>query len=283
MRREVFSVLTLLCAGSFIIAAAQAPTSQDIPAPGTLAARTAPAPQPTAPAAEPPAPAPDPPAARPLPPTSAPVARPAPAPTPSAPARIVPAQTPIELQLETHLNTNDNKVGDGFAARVTQSVLYNGQTVIPAGAIVEGHVEMIRDTRPAEGTSEIMLRPDLLTMPNGDRYTISADVVQNDPLTGTKINNEGQIEAPRGPIQVDKTHAEIGGGSGLVAGAVLAGAKGALVGGGLGVAAAAGMWLVLHRHVDLNPGSHLTVRLDRAIQLQPHTSAGASAQPPPMP
>lgn len=206
-------------------------------------------------------------------------AAPAPAVQPASAARIIPAQTPVELQLETHLNTRDNKVGDGFAARVLQPVLYNGQTVIPAGAIVEGHVEMIKDARPAEGTSEILLRPDLLTMPSGEHYIISADVVQNDPLTGTKIDSEGMMKAPRGPVHADIEHAEVGGGGGLVAGAVLAGAKGAMVGGVVGVAVAGGMWLALHRHVDLNPGSRLTVRLDRAVQLLPAASGNAATPP----
>jgi len=181
----------------------------------------------------------------------------------------VPAQTPIQLQLETHLSTRNNQYGDGFAARVLKPVYFQSQEVIPSGSIIEGHVMRVRDERPSVADSQLLLKPDLLTTPDGKRYTISAEVIQGDPHSEAKVDSEGVLREPRGMMTTDLHHSEEGAGAGVVGGALLAGGEGALYGAGVGAAVAAGIWLVRHRHLELNPGSELTVRLDRPLQLVP--------------
>lgn len=188
---------------------------------------------------------------------------------------VVPAGTPIALQLETQLNTQYSSDGDGFAARVMTAVYYKGDVVIPSGAILEGHVMHEQDARPLTGQSELLLKPDLLVMPNGQRYTVSAEVIQNDPHSAARVDTEGMLREPRGMLASDVHHTEIGSVGGFVSGAVLAGGQGAMVGAGLGAAVAVGIWLVRRRHLVLNPGSHLTVRLQRPIQLLPSPAVGA--------
>lgn len=184
-----------------------------------------------------------------------------------AASEFVPVGTPIALQLETHLSTRDNQYGDGFAARVSQSVYYQGREVIPVGSILEGHVMRVRDERPYRADSELLLKPDQLTTPEGRTYTVSAVVIQGDPNKESAVDSEGVLREPRGVLRSDIHHAEWGGGAGVVGGALVSGAQGALIGGGVGVAVAAGIWLVRRRHLDLNPGSVLTVRLERPLQL----------------
>lgn len=184
-------------------------------------------------------------------------------------AMVVPANTPIALQLETHLSTRDNKYGDGFAARVSKSVYYQGREVIPAGSILEGHIMRVRDERPVRADSELLLKPDLLTTPSGRRFVVSAEIIQGDPTNASQVDSEGVLREPRGVMTSDVHHAEIGAGTGVVGGALLAGGEGALIGSGVGAAVAAGIWLVRRRHLVLNPGSLLTVRLDRPLQLAP--------------
>jgi hypothetical protein len=233
---SISRILTAFCAATvtILVAAAQAPspTVTDIPAPSTRSAAVR-------------------------------------AVAGTAPLTL-PAQTPIPLQLETHLSTRDNQYGDGFAARVMTSVFYQGREVVPAGSILEGHVMRVRDERPALADSELLLKPDLLTLPDGTRYTISAVVTQSDPLHEAKVDSEGMLREPRGMMRSDLHHTEAGVGGGLLGGALLAGGQGAVAGAGIGAAIAAGIWLVRHRHLELNPGSRLTVRLDRPLQLRPH-------------
>lgn len=188
----------------------------------------------------------------------------------AAAALLLPENTPIPLQLETHLSTRDNQFGDGFAARVMTSIFYKGREVVPAGSILEGHVMRVRDERPAISDSELLLKPDLLTLPDGTRYTISAVVTQTDPLHEAKVDSEGMLREPRGMMTSDLHHTEAGVGAGLLGGALVAGGQGAVAGAGLGAAIAVGIWLVRHRHLELNPGSRLTVRLERPLQLRPH-------------
>lgn len=236
MKPRQFPFIVAVCITAASVAMAQrapAPQSQDIPAPGTVAAATRAT-------------------------TAAPAAN----------SNLVPAQTPIELQLETHLSTRDNKYGDGFAARVVKSVYYQGREVIPSGSILEGHVLRVRDARPLTSDSELLLQPDLLSTPDGQRYTVSAEVIQGDPVNESKVDKEGVLREPRGVMTTDVHHAEIGAGSGIVGGALLAGGEGALAGAGVGAAVAAGIWLARHRHLELNPGSKLTVRLDRPLELK---------------
>ncbi len=196
------------------------------------------------------------------------LAIPAAAQAPTRTTVLVPAQTPIALQLETPLSTRVNQYGDGFAARVMTSVFYNGHEVIPSGSILEGHLLRVKDERPLRGASELYLQPDLLALPSGARYTISAEVVQGDPQHAAKVNNEGELREPRGMMLTDVHHVEAGTAAGAVGGALLAGGTGAAAGAGVGAAIAVGLWLVRHRHLALPAGTHLTVRLERPIQLQ---------------
>lgn len=244
MKTSGLLVLSAAVALALPLAQAQTPALtprvSDIPAPGQLMARPAPAPPP------------------------APTAR---------PALLVPAGTPIALQLETQLNTQWNGYGDGFAARVMKTVFYQGREVIPSGSILEGHVMHVEDARPVKGQSELLLKPDLLTLPNGGRYTISAVVIQDDARNAARVDSEGMLHEPRGMMTSDVRHLEIGGAGGFIGGAVLAGGQGAMVGAGLGAAVAVGIWLVRRRHLVLNPGSQLTVRLQRPIELSAPAAA----------
>jgi hypothetical protein len=196
-----------------------------------------------------------------------------PATSSAANATTLPAQTPIALQLETHLSTRDNKYGDGFAARVSKPIFLNGQEMVPAGSILEGHVIRVQDERPAVADSELMLKPDLLTTPDGRSYVISAEVIQSDPITGAKLNSEGVLQEPRGMMSTDLHHTELGAGGGAVGGALLAGGAGAAAGAGVGAAVAVGIWLVRHRHLELDPGSTLVVKLDEPLTMSPAPEA----------
>lgn len=133
----------------------------------------------------------------------------------------------------------------------------------------------VQDARPVTSQSELLLKPDLLVMPNGQRYTVSAEVIQDDPHSAARVDSEGMLREPRGMLASDVHHTEIGSAGGFIGGAVLAGGQGAMVGAGLGAAVAVIIWLARRRHLVLNPGSHLTVRLQRPIQLVPALPAGA--------
>lgn len=52
----------------------------------------------------------------------------------------VPMGTPITLATRTQVSTKDNKPGDRFYLEVTESVVFRGQVLIPAGSVAVGEV-----------------------------------------------------------------------------------------------------------------------------------------------
>jgi hypothetical protein len=196
---------------------------------------------------------------------------------------VLPSGTPLRVQLETKLSSEDNKLGDAFAARVIEPVYVEGKLAIPADAIIEGHVTHVRDSRPITGSSELLLRPDLLSLPGGQQYTISADVTQTDALTQTKTNAEGVIRTARVPDRGYVRRSGVTTAMSAITGAAVAGGRGALWGGAFGAAAAGGWWFLRHRHVELNAGSELVVRIDRDVTLVANDKAGVSGADAPAP
>src|SRR5512135_1950258 len=99
----------------------------------------------------------------------------------------LPAGTGIKLKLETALSTATTKPGDAFAGRVTEPVMRNGQEVIPVGATVQGHVVSVTQPRRVKGLPTIEILPDTITMPTGEKYTMSASVVDTNKETHTRV------------------------------------------------------------------------------------------------
>lgn len=188
---------------------------------------------------------------------------------------ILPAGTPVEIQLETAISSADAQEGDHFAGLVTRSVYVHGRRAIPHGSIIEGTVREVVDRRVATGASALLLHPDFLALPDGQRYRINAEITQALAATGVRVGSEGELTAPRGMQPGDVHRAELAGGGGLAAGALVAGAQGALIGTGIGAGIAVGWWLLSHRHAALNQGAILEVRLDHPVALSPASAGGA--------
>jgi hypothetical protein len=193
---------------------------------------------------------------------------------------VLPTGTPLRLQLETAISSDDSKPGDGFAARVMQTIYVGDRRAIPAGSILEGRIVQIHDSSPILGHSELMLRPDLLTTPDGHQYTISATVSSTDALSGTTVGSEGMIVNSRAPSYANKASGLAGGVGSAIVGGMMAGARGAVVGGGAGIAISAGWWLLHRRHTSLFAGSEMVVSLDRPLTVAPSSARSNEAVSP---
>src|ERR1022692_3850522 len=106
----------------------------------------------------------------------------------------VPAGTALMVKLETTLATFSNKAGDPFQARLTQPVVLNGQTVIPAGAIVEGRVTRVSEPRRISGKPTIGILPEALVLPTGERFFLDATLVDTNAGRDTDVNQEGEFK-----------------------------------------------------------------------------------------
>lgn len=182
----------------------------------------------------------------------------------------LPAGTALRMKLETPISTRTSKVGDAFSGRVVDAVIVQGKTVIPVGAAVEGHIVKVTDPRRVKGKPMVDLRPDLLTMPDGTKYTINAVVVETDERLDTSVDEEGRIQG-QGMSGSDKKEIAIGAGAGLGVGAIAGGGKGAAVGALVGASVTVAHWLTKRHSFELPAGTEIVLELSRPMEM---TGAG---------
>ena len=202
--------------------------------------------------------------------TAAPPAAATPAPSPKFASMerplALPAGTTVWMKLESTITTAFNKAGDPFAGRVIAPVVVAGKTMIPVGASVTGHVIKISEKRRFRGRPLIDLHPESITMPNGERYDLSAVVAATNSTTNTSVNDEGEIHGS-GIDRRDKLEMAAGTGAGLTVGAVAGGGKGAFIGAAVGATATAVHWLSKTKSAELPAGTEIMIDLGRPMML----------------
>ncbi len=183
----------------------------------------------------------------------------------------LPSGTTVHMKLETPISTKTSQVGDTFAGRVTEPVMLKGKAAIPVGAAIEGKIVKLTEPRRIKGKPTIELRPDSITMPNGEKYEFRATVVDTEESTETSVNDEGQIKG-KGRDGKDMRNIAIGTGAGVGVGAIAGGGKGALIGGAIGAGVTVAHWLSKHKSAELPAGSEIVMELNRPMNLSSSSS-----------
>jgi hypothetical protein len=185
----------------------------------------------------------------------------------------VPAGTALMVKLETTLATFSNKPGDPFQARLTQAVVLNGKTLIPAGAMVEGRVTKVAEPRRISGKPTIGILPETLILPTGEHFFLDATLVDTNAGRDTDVNQEGEF---KGSGHDRRDQLETGGGAagGMLIGGLIGGPPGIVIGGIVGAGSTGAHWLSKHRSATLMAGTELTLELNRPLAM---TTAVASA------
>ncbi len=187
----------------------------------------------------------------------------------TAVATSLPPGTSMKMKLETAINTTTNKVGDNFAGRVTQDVLLNGKTIIPVGSSIQGRVTRLKEPRRYKGVPTIEMRPETVTLPNGDKLAIIAVVSGNSQM---RTDPEGRIKGS-GFDQHDRLEMAAGAGGGAGVGALIAhSGKGAVIGAAIGGGAAVVHWLSKSHSAVLMPGTEIVLELSRAMSISPNSA-----------
>ena len=185
----------------------------------------------------------------------------------------VPAGTALMVKLNTTLATFSNRVGDQFQGSLTKPVVLNGQTIIPAGARIEGRVTKLSEPRRISGKPTIGILPEAVVMPTGERYFLDATLVDTNLGQGTDVNEEGQFKGS-GLDRRDKLETGGGAAGGMLIGGLIGGGPGILIGGAVGAGSATAHWLSKHRSAILPAGTELTLELNRPLAM---TTAAAPA------
>jgi hypothetical protein len=178
----------------------------------------------------------------------------------------LPEGTAVKMRLENAVSTFGNKVGDTWSGRVTTPVSLDGKTVIPVGSTVEGRVTRLTEPRRIKGKPTIGLFPDMVTLPNGEKYVLHAVMVDTNIRKGTDVNEEGEFKG-KGMDGHDKKEIAIGTGAGVASGALIGGGEGALVGAAIGSGATVVHWLVKKRYTVMPAGTEVVMELSRPMEL----------------
>ncbi len=181
----------------------------------------------------------------------------------SQPAAL-PIGTAVKMKLDTALSTSRNVPGDLFSGHISEAVLWKGQTVIPRNAVLQGRVMRVTEPRRIRGLPTIVLRPDMIIMPDGRHVPINAVIVDTDQYSYVDVDDEGRIKG-RGHDGDDLKETAIGAGAGAGVGALAGGFHGALVGAAIGTGATMVHWLTKHRSTDLPAGSLIIMELSRPL------------------
>lgn len=199
-------------------------------------------------------------------------------PTALAPASdqvAVPTGTRLPLMLRNGINTRTAKAGDSVYFETAYPIAQNNRIVIPMGSFVRGR--LLESKRPGliKGRGEFRMLLEQMTFPNGYTVNLAATPSSADRDGREGVDAEGKITGASGSGR-DKMLllATTAGGAyiGTVAGTVANSApvKGALIGGGAGVAAGLiAILLTRGPETELPRGTTLDVVFDHALVLDP--------------
>jgi hypothetical protein len=163
--------------------------------------------------------------------------------------------TMIEVKTTSKLSSEHDKVGDKFSARVDDRVMaQNGQTAVPEGAMVYGHITGLENARKAGEPSVIRLDFDRIEI-NGHSYPYNAMVTE--------------VKVPTTSSDLLKK-AGIGAAAGGALGAIISGGdlSKMFVGAAIGAAAGTAISLGTDREAELPAGTKLHLRTSQNVALR---------------
>lgn len=177
-----------------------------------------------------------------------------------APATL-PTATVLRLKLDHPISTNSAKPGEQFTATLSRPVQVNGSTVFPAGTSVSCRIERARAARRFAGKPSLSIKAIRAHTPGGEELNFTASVVDTSNPQHLDVTQEGII---RGVSSNPMNKIEMGAltGVGAVAGTVIAGPEGLLIGTAGGAMVAAGHIVIKHRNLTLPAGTELIFELD---------------------
>jgi hypothetical protein len=196
-----------------------------------------------------------------------PVPAPAPAvpPPPPPPQKVtIPSGTSLPVRLVDPIDSETAIQGQTFHATLNSSLAVDGDTAIPAGYDVQGHVVTVQSAGKFAGQSLLVLELDRISA-GGKTYSIQTD----------QYKKQG---SSRGKNTAEKVGA--GAGIGAIIGAIAGGGKGAAIGAAAGGGLGAGAQAVTHsQQIKLPPETVLNFTLQSPLTVIPTTQGPNSGRP----
>jgi len=176
-------------------------------------------------------------------------------PPPPPPQKVtVPAGTVLQVRTVEALSSETNHEADTWHGTLNNDVMVEDQTVIPAGAEVQGRVMEAHAATHYTGGSTLVLGLERVSF-NGKTYQIATDTWQR-----------------KGDTRGKNTAEKVGGGAavGAILGGIFGGGKGAAIGATAGAGAGAGANTITKgQKVELRPETLVSFRLENPISVMP--------------
>ncbi|HEV2645690.1 MAG TPA: hypothetical protein VGU46_04925 [Acidobacteriaceae bacterium] len=196
---------------------------------------------------------------------------------PSAPGEVHEGSL-IKARLRQPLSTLTTRPGTTFTAEVTDPLTRDGQVVLPAGSVLEGRVTWVRGGKRIGGPAAIHLEPRTVTLPDGTQYKLRAIAIDTDQWDNTKVDNEGTIMRSENKKR-NAAIMSLTAGSGMAAGAMIAGVPGAVIGAGVGAGISTVVWLKQDRQAELPKDLQIVFSLTEPMSITPTSAAVAPVKP----
>ena len=180
------------------------------------------------------------------------------------PVIIIPRDTELILELDEALDTERNREGDKFTAKVISPVEI-------AGARVEGHIDKVTKPGRLKRRSELLLSFDRLVLSERRWTNFDAILTEVMPAKGDNVKTvDGEGTAiGKGSLKGDAIKVGAATGTGATIGVVAGGPVGAAVGAGVGAAFGVGAVVIEKgKHIKLNQAQQLRIKASYETQIR---------------
>lgn len=182
------------------------------------------------------------------------------------PSNQLPIGTLMKVKLADNISTESTPTGTKFTAQVVEGVERDGHVLLPAGSVLSGYVTDIHGGKRVSGAASIHLKTSTVTLPNGTRYMVHGQVIDTDMFKVVRVDREGTIYRRDHAGKTAGTFA-LATGSGVAAGAVIAGVPGAVVGGAVGAGISTIVWMKQDRQAELPSQTKITFSLTEPLTI----------------
>ena len=176
----------------------------------------------------------------------------------------IPTDTELIVELIDDINTERNKEGDRFQARIISPNELNG-------AIIEGRISKIQKPGRIKRRAEMLLSFDRVVLSQNRWSNFNAIVTEVLPRKGDnvkRVDTEGTVEG-KSSVKSDTVKVTAATGTGLVIGAIAGGPVGAAVGAGVGAAFGVGAVVVERgKHIRLDKDQQLRIKSSYETQIR---------------
>ena len=182
---------------------------------------------------------------------------------PPLPPHAIPDGTTFLIRLEDKLDASRVQPGKHFKAKLLEDLVGPDETTLIRNSRIKGHVSAVGNGFHPR----LLLSFDEIETEHG-WVPLMATITGVPGEHGLKVpDDEGEIEREGGNRRREAESAGVGAGVGAIGGAAAGGGRGAAIGAGIGAAAGVIEGVFSDRHLELQKGTTLEVRLDRPLQV----------------